>query len=33
MKWRFTALYVKAMYIFVVIGSLVLAAAADYKWR
>ena len=33
MKWRFTALYVKAMYILVVVGSLVLAAAADYKWR
>jgi hypothetical protein len=33
MKWRIDALYVKVMYVLVVIASLVAAAAADMKWR
>jgi len=33
MKWHVKALYYKALYIVVVVASLVAAAAADYKWR
>ena len=33
MKWHAKALYYKALYIVIVVASLVAAAAADYKWR
>jgi hypothetical protein len=33
MKWRIDALYARAMYIVIVLASLVAAAAAGYKWR
>ena len=32
MKWRINTLYVKAMYVMVVLASLVAGAAAGYKW-
>jgi hypothetical protein len=33
MKWRIDGLYAKAMYILVVLASLIAAAAAGTKWR
>ena len=33
MKWRIDVLYAKALYIVIVLASLVAAAAAGYKWR
>jgi len=33
MKWRIDGLYAKAMYVLVVLASLVAAAAAGGKWR
>jgi hypothetical protein len=33
MKWRIDSLYAKAMYVLVVLASLVAAAAAGAKWR
>lgn len=33
MKWRIDKLYVKAMYIMVVLSSFIAAAAAGWKWR
>ena len=32
MKWRINTLYVKAVYVAVVLASLVAAAGAGYKW-
>jgi len=32
MKWKISVLHAKAMYIIVVLGSLVAAASAGYKW-
>ena len=32
MKWCFKSVYVKTTYVLVVLGSLVAAAAAGYKW-
>jgi len=33
MKWRFTALYAKAMYVMLIVSSIVAVAAAGYKWK
>jgi hypothetical protein len=33
MKWRVDALYFKAMYVLVVLASLVATAAAAFKWH
>ena len=33
MKWRIKTLYLKAVYVMIVLASLVAAAAADLKWR
>ncbi len=33
MKWRIDKLYVKAMYVVVVLSSFIAAAAAGWKWR
>lgn len=33
MKWRINKLYVKAMYVMVVLSSLIAAAAAGWKWH
>ncbi len=33
MKWRIDVLYARALYIVIVLASLVAAAAAGYKWR
>jgi hypothetical protein len=32
MKWCLKSAYVKAMYVLVVLSSLIAAAAAGYKW-
>ena len=32
MKWHVKTLYVKAMYVAVILASLVAAASAGYKW-
>ena len=33
MKWHFKALYVKALYVMIVLGSLVATAASGVKWH
>ncbi len=33
MKWRIDKLYVKAMYVVVVLSSFIAAAAAGWKWH
>jgi hypothetical protein len=33
MKWRINKLYIKAMYVMVVLSSLIAAAAAGWKWH
>ncbi len=33
MKWRIDVLYAKALYVLIVLASLVAAATAGYKWR
>lgn len=33
MKWRLNVLHAKAMYVMAVLASLVVAAAAGWKWH
>ncbi len=33
MKWRIDTVYAKAMYVMVILASLVAAAAAGWKWH
>jgi len=33
MKWRIDAVYAKAMYVVIVLASLVASAAAAFKWH